>query len=153
MPLIFKHKEPDRLALTTAGEQFFLIIEDIPSTTLFELAQEFQQGRDGAEADGRALIPAGFAQRVLQAVSAAAVDWEGVTNAEGNTLAFDRDTLRAILHRDVALIPQLISYIAEIFSRSQQEQHRLEGEEKNWSTSSTSQSEADSRGVAPGSAE
>ena len=132
MPLTFEPPEPLRLELTVSGDGFALLIGEIPSTTLFELAQAFQRGQqESSPAGGKAFIPKGFARLALDAVVEAAAGWEGVENPEGEPLPFDRAALRSILESDVAVVPPLINFIADRFVQASREQRRLEGEEKN----------------------
>ena len=131
MPLTFEPPEPLRLELTVSGDGFALLIGEIPSTSLFELAQAFQRGQESSPAGGKAFIPKGFARLALDAVVEAATGWEGVEDAAGEPLPFDRATLRSILESDVAVIPPLINIIADRFVQASREERRLEEEKKN----------------------
>jgi len=127
MAFVLRQAQPRRLELRSRGQEFALLLGEIPATTLFELAQRFQEGRSG----GSATIPADFARLVVDAVAEAAAGWDGLVDAAGDEQAFDRGRLRALLESDVGLIPQLISFVADLFLEARREEERLEGEEKN----------------------
>lgn len=132
MPFIFKPNEKNRLVLKTGDQDFTLILDDIPSTALFELAQIYQDSAKRNSPSGdRTIIPSSFVRKAVDAIIHAARDWEGVSDQNNNPLPFSHDTLRDVLESDISLIPQLISYIAEIFTRSQKDLDRLADEEKN----------------------
>lgn len=133
MPFILKSQEPSSLLLSSGGQEFTIVLQNIPATTLFELAQIFQEARRKAPRDERnqVMIPAAFARIVVDAVVEASCSWEGVLDESGKTKPFSRESLRAIIESDVSLIPQLIAHVADLFARTQREQADLEEEEKN----------------------
>ena len=108
-------------------KEFALLVEEIPATTLFELAQRFQEGKSG----GGTTIPGDFARLVMDAVAEAAAGWEGVVAEDGKEAAFERGRVRPLLESDVGMIAQLISFVADLFLEAKEEEERLEGEEKN----------------------
>jgi hypothetical protein len=130
MSFVFRAAELRRLELRSRGRDFTVMLEEIPATMLFELAQRFQKGRRESESEA-VTIPADFARSVVDAVAETASGWEGVVDEDGSALEFDRAKLRRILESDVGLIPQLISFIAELFLEARAEEERLGGEEKN----------------------
>ena len=132
MPFIYKKPEIRRLAISSSNGDFMLLLQEIPSSVLFELAQTFQRTRQAAECESdRITIPVEFVRLVLDAVVETARGWEGVCEADGRTLEFSTQRLREILDGDVNIIPQLVAHVADLFQRSQSEQNLLEDEEKN----------------------
>ena len=132
MPFIYKKPDTSKLDISGGGGSFVLLLREIPSSVLFELAQTFQQARHAVERDSdRVTIPVQFVRLVLDAVVEAARGWEGVCDADGRPLDYSRERLREILDGDVNIIPQLVAHVADLFQRSQSEQSFLEDEEKN----------------------
>ncbi len=127
MAFVLREAERRRLELRSRGQEFALLVEEIPATTLFELAQRFQEGKSG----GGATIPGDFARLVVDAVAEAAAGWEGVVGEDGKEAAFERGRVRSLLESDVGMIAQLISFVADLFLEAKEEEERLEGEEKN----------------------
>ena len=132
MPFTFKPKPPQEILLSHQDQQFTLILNDIPSTTLFELAQVYgEHAATSRTKENRAYIPAAFARLVLDTVIDSTKDWQGVLNHEGKPLPFDKNRLRAVIHSEIAFIPQLINHVAEFFALTCNNQKNLEDEEKN----------------------
>ena len=127
MAFVLREAERRRLELRSRGQEFALLLGEIPATTLFELAQRFQEGKSG----GGTTIPGDFARLVMDAVAEAAAGWEGVVAEDGKEAAFERGRVRPLLESDVGMIAQLISFVADLFLEAKEEEERLEGEEKN----------------------
>jgi hypothetical protein len=135
MPFIYKPRQTTRLHITSGDQELTILVKDLPSTTLFELAQLYQSSSKHPASGDKTLIPAHFVREIIDAVVQNTADWEGVENPAGAPVPYSADTLRTVLESDVSFIPQLINYIVDLFTRSRREQRRLEDEEKNSQTS------------------